>query len=108
MSLLERRKLFPNVCLFVALLLFAGIALRGCGTLQPVLAQVMAPAQRRTFRVPFRSVNGLILLDAKVNDNAARLVLDTGSASTIVAVPRDPVPARLLEAYKEGSGPSAR
>jgi hypothetical protein len=49
-----------------------------------ILLAIPLHAQEKALRVPFRSVNGLILIDAKVNDNAAKLVLDTGSASTII------------------------
>jgi hypothetical protein len=57
--------------LLIALLLFTGVA--------------SAEEQHRVFRIPFHTVNAMILLDVKVNGNAAKLVLDTGSAVTIVS-----------------------
>jgi hypothetical protein len=39
----------------------------------------------RTFTVPFRNVNGVILLDAKVNDRPAVLLLDTGAGLTVLS-----------------------
>ena len=38
------------------------------------------------YRVPFHSVNGMILLDAEVNGKPAVLLLDTGANSSIVDV----------------------
>jgi Aspartyl protease len=42
-------------------------------------------AVTRTFTVPFRNVNGVILLDAKVNDKPAVLLLDTGAGLTVLS-----------------------
>jgi hypothetical protein len=54
--------------------------------LDPPSAQVVgSQEQHRTFRIPFHTTNGLILLDATVNDNVATLVLDTGSGGTVVS-----------------------
>lgn len=73
---------------FLALLLFAAV----CFGQQPTSAASASPvcqsaagASTRTFRVPFHTVNGMILLDATVNDNTAKLILDTGSNVTIVS-----------------------
>jgi len=62
--------LFP-ICsqIFLALLLFAGVA--------------SPQEQRRVFRIPFQAVNGLLLLDMKLNGKAAVMVLDTGSTETL-------------------------
>jgi len=40
----------------------------------------------QTFRVPYHSVNSMILLDARVNGKPAALMLDTGSAMTVLDV----------------------
>ena len=50
-----------------------------------VLFAVLAlaiPSYAQTFRVPFHSVNGMILLDAQLNGKPAVLVLDTGAVQT--------------------------
>ncbi len=41
-------------------------------------------AQERGYILPFHTVNGLILLDAKVNGKRAVLLLDTGAIHSIV------------------------
>ncbi len=64
--------------LLTLLLLFAGVA--------------SPQEQHRTFRIPFHSVNGLILLDAKVNGVPAVLLFDTGASRTVVSVASSPVP----------------
>jgi hypothetical protein len=46
----------------------------------PCLAQQSA----KTYRLPFHSVNGLILLDATVNNKPAMLLLDTGAQYAMV------------------------
>lgn len=38
----------------------------------------------KTFRVPFHDANGLILLDIKVNDNPAVMILDSGASFTLL------------------------
>jgi predicted aspartyl protease len=52
-----------------------------------VLVGVVSAAQEppRTFRVPFHIAGGMILLDAKVNDKPAVLLLDTGADFTLVS-----------------------
>ena len=46
---------------------------------------LLAPlSHAQTFRVPFRSVNGMILLDGQVNDKPAALLLDTGADFTLI------------------------
>src|SRR5215475_8393501 len=50
-----------------------------------VLFAVLAlaiPLHAQTFRVPFRTVNSMILLDSQVNGKAATLVLDTAAIQT--------------------------
>lgn len=41
--------------------------------------------QPRTFRIPFHSVNGMVLLDAEVNGKPAVLLLDTGADFTLIS-----------------------
>ena len=53
----------------------------------PCLAQQTA----KTYRVPFHSVNGLILLDAEVNGKRATLLLDTGAGRTVVSLASAPL-----------------
>jgi hypothetical protein len=55
----------------------------------------------RTFRVPFHSVNGMILLDATVNDKPAVLLLDTGADNSIVSPDVAGIKAKL-DALKAG------
>src|SRR5207302_3475525 len=43
-----------------------------------------AQEEHRIFRVPFHTVNGMVLLDATVNDKPAVLLLDTGSDFTLI------------------------
>lgn len=45
----------------------------------------MASTQDRGFHLPFRNENGLILLDLKVNEKPAVLLLDTGATTTLFA-----------------------
>lgn len=45
----------------------------------PCLAQTA-----KTYRVPFHTVNAIILLDAKVNGKTAVLILDTGAQDSMV------------------------
>jgi Aspartyl protease len=82
----------PEVSLLLlALFLFAGIA----------------SAQPRTFRVPFHTVNGMILLDATVNGKPAVLLLGTGADSTIISAEAAGLAAvqlKVLLATKAGTG----
>ncbi len=57
-----------------------------------ILLAPLAIAQSRSYVVPFHSVNGLILLDAKVNGVPAVLLFDTGASRTVVSVASSPVP----------------
>lgn len=58
---------------------FTAVALVLC------LFSPLAVAQdRRTFAIPFRSVNGVILLEAKVNGRTAVLLLDTGAQDSMM------------------------
>ena len=45
----------------------------------------MASTQDRAFHLPFHVENGLILLDLKVNEKPAVLLLDTGATTTLFA-----------------------
>ncbi len=55
--------------LFLVLFLLAGVA--------------SAQEQHHIFRIPFQTVNGLLLLDMKLNGKTAVMVLDTGSTETL-------------------------
>jgi len=50
-----------------------------------VLAGVALAQEYKTFTVPFHTVNGMILLDATVNDKPAVLLLDTGADATLIS-----------------------
>jgi len=57
-----------------------------CGLLLLLFVSVAsAQEQHRTFRIPFHSVNGMILLDATVNNKPAVLLLDTGADFTLIS-----------------------
>ena len=61
----------------------------------------------QTFRVPFHTVNGMILLDAQVNGKPAALLLDTGANSTIISAEAAGLAAvqlKALLATKAGTG----
>jgi hypothetical protein len=60
-----------------------------------LLLAPLAPAQGSTYTVPFHGVNGLILLDLRVNGKAASMLLDTGSNVTLLR--RAPVNAVAVE-----------
>jgi hypothetical protein len=45
----------------------------------------LAQETSRTFRVPFHSVNGLILLDVKMTGKPAAVLLDTGAQTTVIS-----------------------
>ena len=49
----------------------------------------------QTFRVPFHSVNGMILLDAQVNGKTAVLLLDTGADFTLISPEASGLSAKL-------------
>jgi hypothetical protein len=49
----------------------------------------------RTFRVPFHSVNAMILLDAEINGKPAVLLLDTGADNSIVSPDAAGIKAKL-------------
>jgi hypothetical protein len=50
-----------------------------------LLLTLMASRQDRAFHLPFRDESGLILLDLKVNEKPAVLLLDTGATTTLFA-----------------------
>jgi hypothetical protein len=70
-----------------------------------VLLSPPSCARTETVLLPFRSVNSLILIDAKVNGNPATLLLDTGANNTIIS-PRvcGNVSAPLPELASKGPG----
>jgi Aspartyl protease len=60
-----------------------------------------------TYRVPFHTINGMILLDAVVDGKPASLLLDTGANNTIIstqAAGLATVQLRSLQATKAGTG----
>jgi len=67
----------------------------------------LAQDQHGTFRVPFHTANGLILLDATVNGHPASLLLDTSASNSIVspqAAGLTAVQLRALQATRAGTG----
>jgi hypothetical protein len=50
-----------------------------------LLAPMPNPAQPSTVRIPFRTVQSLIVVEGKLNGNAATFLLDTGANRTIVS-----------------------
>ena len=60
----------------------------------PCLAQQTA----KTHRVPFHTVNSMILLDATVNDKPAVLLLDTGADFTLISPQASGLSAAKLRA----------
>lgn len=94
---------------------FATIALVGYsfGTLSAFFAlltlssDASAQEQPRTFRAPFHTVCGMILLDGVVGGKPASLLLDTGANNTILspnAAGLDAVQLRALQATRAGTG----
>ena len=71
-----------------------------------ILVAVSLHAQERTFRVPFHSVGGMILLEGMVNDKPAVLLLDTGADNSIIAPQLAGVSAKL-DPLKAGNGAGA-
>ncbi len=49
------------------------------------IASITAAQTHRTFRVPFHTVSGMILVDATVNGHPASLLLDTGANNSILS-----------------------
>jgi len=49
-----------------------------------IVASAARAQERRTFTVPFRSVNGMILLDGQINGKPAVFLLDTGANNSVV------------------------
>ena len=71
------------------------------------MSGLAAQEQPRTFRIPFRTVNGMVLLDAVVNGKPASLLLDTGANNTIIspqAAGLATVQLRALQATQAGTG----
>ena len=60
------------------------VLLAGCVLLALFLVQPQALAKPRIVALPYRSVNGLILIEAKANGNPVTLVMDTGANHTII------------------------
>ena len=50
-----------------------------------VIARSAVAGEGKPYRVPFHTANGMILLDATVNDKPAVLLLDTGSVKTMIS-----------------------
>lgn len=68
---------------------------------------VVLSAQTRSYRVPFHTVKGMILLDAIVGGKPASLLLDTGANNTILSPSTagiDAVQLRALQATRAGAG----
>ena len=89
----ESGTLYGTLAFLAGLFLFAGV--------------VSAQERHQTFRIPFQTVNGMILLDAVVNAKPASLLLDTGAKNTIVspqAAGLATVQLRSLQATKAGTG----
>jgi len=63
-----------------------------------------AAQTRRTFRIPFRTANGMILVDATVNGHPASLLLDTGAILSPQAAGLATVQLRALQATSAGTG----
>jgi predicted aspartyl protease len=51
-----------------------------------LLTPVPNPANSGTVKIPFRTVQSLIVVHGKVNGNAATFLLDTGANRTIVSI----------------------
>jgi hypothetical protein len=58
---------------------------RGLALLLLLLTPVPNPAHSGTVRIPFRTVQSLIVIEGKLNGNAATFLLDTGANRTIVS-----------------------
>jgi hypothetical protein len=50
-----------------------------------LLAPAPGPAHPQVIKIPFRSVDSMILVEGKVNDDPVTFLLDTGSLGTIVS-----------------------
>lgn len=59
---------------------------RALALLLLLLMPLPNPAHSGTIRIPFRTVQSLIVVEGKVNGNAATFLLDTGASRTIVSV----------------------
>lgn len=57
-----------------------------------------AQGPSRSFRVPFHTVNGMVLLDAEVNGKPAVLLLDTGADFTLISPQASGLPKARLRA----------
>jgi hypothetical protein len=71
------------------------------------MAPAPDPAQPPPVRVPFRSVESMILVEGKVNGDSATFLLDTGSVGTIVSTRiygNTPLPLRSVRRNMEGHG----
>jgi hypothetical protein len=58
---------------------------RALALLLLLLTPVPNPAHSGTIRIPFRTVQSLIVIEGKLNGNAATFLLDTGANRTIVS-----------------------
>ena len=65
-----------------------------------LFASVASAQEHKTFAVPFHTVNGLILLDVKVNEKPAAVLLDTGAQTTIISSALANLPAKDSKKFK--------
>jgi len=71
------------------------------------LAPASGPAHPAVIRVPFRSVDSMILVEGKVNDDPVIFLLDTGSVGTIVSARKYRVmyfPLHRIQRNAQGAG----
>ena len=71
------------------------------------LSAAPGPAKPTVLRVPFRSVQSMILVEGKVNGDPVTFLLDTGSVGTIVShriYSTTAFPLRRAQRNKEGHG----
>jgi hypothetical protein len=69
-----------------AKLVLLGRVLRGAALLLLLLLPLPNRARPGLVRVPFRTVQSMILVDGKVNDNRVTFLLDTGANNSIISL----------------------
>jgi Aspartyl protease len=79
---------------------------RGLALVLALLAPPAGPAQPAVVRLPFRSVQSMILVEGKVNGHTLTFLLDTGSLGTIVStrVYGSQFPVHRIRRNLEGPG----